>query len=446
MSQRTGHAVRWAQATPEDREVDQSVANLLSKPLTSEGAVQVGLLRNPKLQATYEELSVAQADLVQAGLLSNPVFSADITTAERENLSPNLIGGVTQSFLDLLLIPAKHAIAASQFDEVRYRVSDELLAFDAQVRSAYFAAVGAGHVLALRRMIAEAEHASLELAQRQRDAGNATDLTLASQRAMTEQTELEVVDAEADLATAREHLTRLMGLWGAEASWRAVDRLPDLPATEPPLDHLESRAVADRLDLSAFRQQVQTLHYAVNLAKTSRWTGPIDVGIDVARLTNGSVVVGPRASIELPLFDQRQATVARLEAQLRTAQDLLADRAIEVRSEVREARSRVLALRTKAERYRTDLIPIREQVVAFSQQQYDAMLLGVFQLIAAKQAETTAYRASIEALRDYWVARVDLERAIGGRLPIAEAPAASPPPPASPPPSPAPGDHTHHHS
>ena len=44
------------------------------------------------------------------------------------------------------------------------------------------------------------------------------------------------------------------------------------------------------------------------------------------------------------------------------------------------------------------------------------MLLGVYQLIQAKQAEFDAYREYIEALRDYWIARSDLERAVGGRV------------------------------
>jgi cobalt-zinc-cadmium efflux system outer membrane protein len=48
--------------------------DLLSRELTVETAVQVALLNNKTLQATYEDLSVAQADLVQAGLLQNPVF------------------------------------------------------------------------------------------------------------------------------------------------------------------------------------------------------------------------------------------------------------------------------------------------------------------------------------------------------------------------------------
>jgi cobalt-zinc-cadmium efflux system outer membrane protein len=217
-------------------------------------------------------------------------------------------------------------------------------------------------------------------------------------------------------------LTRLMGLWGADVAWRNVDRLPEVPPAEPPLEHLEARAISDRLDLAAIRQEVQTLSYAVHLAETSRWTGVIDIGADVARLKNGHVVVGPRASIELPIFDQRRATTARLEGQLRASQKLLAGRAIEIRSEVRDAHARVLYARQLVDRYRTDVIPTRERIVAFSQQQYDAMLLGVYQLIVAKQGEVNAYRDYISAVRDYWVARAELDRAIGGRVPPAFSP------------------------
>src|SRR5882672_142275 len=107
---RTGHTLCWNRGTEADERADAVVHGLLAKPLTAAAAVQIALLRNPALQATYEELSLAQADVVQAGLLSNPVFSASVTTAEREAIDPNLIAGLTQSFLDLLLIPAKTKI------------------------------------------------------------------------------------------------------------------------------------------------------------------------------------------------------------------------------------------------------------------------------------------------------------------------------------------------
>jgi cobalt-zinc-cadmium efflux system outer membrane protein len=414
VKQRTGHRLRWSQATDDDKKVDDAVAQLLAKPLTVDGAVQVALLRNLEIQAIYEDLSVPQADVVQAGLLSNPIFSAAMTTAERENISPNLILGITESFLDALLIPAKKQVAAAELDAVKFRVGNDVLDLAARVSKAYFVVVADRQTLILRHTIAEGEQASTELAQRQRDAGNVNDLTAASQRVLYDQARLDVVRAEAEHAAAREELTRLMGLWGAEVGWTSADRLPEVPGQEPPLEHLESRAIAERLDLSAMRSEVQTLNYAVNLAKSSRWTGVIDIGVDVARLNSGTIVVGPRGSIELPIFDQRQATIARLEARLRASEQMLAARAIEVRSEVRDARNRVLYARQAIDRYQRDVIPHREQVVALSQQQYDAMLLGVYQLIQAKQNEIASYREYIETVRDYWIAKTELQRATGG--------------------------------
>jgi cobalt-zinc-cadmium efflux system outer membrane protein len=425
---RTGHRLHWSQATDDDKQVDEAVAQLLSQPLTVDGAVQVALLRNPEIKAAYEELSVAQADLVQAGLLRNPIFSAAMTTAERENISPNLILGITEPFLDALLIPAKKKVAASELDAAKFRVGNAVLDLAARVSRAYFVAVAAEQTLSLRRIIAEAEQASTELTQRQSEAGNVSDLTAASQRVVYDQARLDIVRAEAERASAREGLTRLMGLWGAEVGWTTTDRLPEVPAQEPPLEHLESRAIAERLDLSAMRAEVQTLNYAVNLAKTSRWTGVIDIGVDVARLNSGTIVVGPRGSIELPIFDQRQATIARLEAQLRASEQLLAARAIEARSEVRDARNRVLYARQATARYKADVIPHREQVVALSQQQYNAMLLGVYQLIQAKQNEIASYREYIETVRDYWIAKTDLQRAVGGTRSVASNPSAPPTP------------------
>ena len=75
-----------------------------------------------------------------------------------------------------------------------------------------------------------------------------------------------------------------------------------------------------------------------------------------------------------------------------------------------------MAARMTIEYYAKTLVPLRERIVTLSQEQYNAMLLGVYQLLQAKQNEINSYREYIEAVRDYWIARADLERAIGTRL------------------------------
>jgi cobalt-zinc-cadmium efflux system outer membrane protein len=159
---------------------------------------------------------------------------------------------------------------------------------------------------------------------------------------------------------------------------------------------------------------------------STRWLPGIDIGAEIGRLTTGRVAIGPSASIELPIFDQQRAVLARLEALTRQTEHKTAATAIAARSEVRVAFDRLLVARRAAHHYKTVMIPLREQIVALSQKEYGAMLLGVYQLIQSKQAEISAYREYIEIVREYWAARSELERAVGGRLPAPPKSAPSP--------------------
>lgn len=415
VSDRTGYRIVWNRGSEADAEVASRVAALLAKPLGEGAAVQVALLRNRRLQATYEDLMIAQSDLVQAGLLRNPVFSAGVRFPLDQRGAPNLELGVEQDFFDVLLIPARRRLASSAFEAAKLRVGSEVMGLAADVRVAYFTLQGAQQVATMRRTIAEAGEASVELAQRQLDAGNISDLDFAGEQALYEQIRLDLARSEAEILGARERLIRLLGLFGEDVSFTLPDRLPDLPAEDPALEHLEARAIARRLDVAAAREEAQTSAHQLALAAGSRWLVG-GVGASLERDSEGNRIAGPTARLELPLFDQKQALLARLEAELRARQQRLAALSIDARSEVREARGRLLATRAVAVHYRTVVIPLRERIVALSQQHYDAMLLGVYQLLMAKQSEVNAYREYIEAVRDYWIARVELERATGGVL------------------------------
>jgi cobalt-zinc-cadmium efflux system outer membrane protein len=143
----------------------------------------------------------------------------------------------------------------------------------------------------------------------------------------------------------------------------------------------------------------------------------LNLGVEVARLKNGSIAVGPSASIELPLFDQRQAVIARLEAMERSATATERAIAIDIRADVNAVRARMIAARRTVEFYRETILPTRRSLTELAQTQYDAMLLGVYQLLQIRQQEVGAMSEYLDALRGYWIARSDLEQAVGGRLP-----------------------------
>ena len=45
------------------------------------------------------------------------------------------------------------------------------------------------------------------------------------------------------------------------------------------------------------------------------------------------------------------------------------------------------------------------------------MLIGAFELLAARREELDTYERYVDAVRDYWVARSRLASSVGGKLP-----------------------------
>src|SRR5512134_2726028 len=74
IEERSASKIFWNRGTDLDKEAGEKVRSLLKEKLTADQAVQIALLNNRRLQSLYSELGVAQADLVQAGLLKNPIF------------------------------------------------------------------------------------------------------------------------------------------------------------------------------------------------------------------------------------------------------------------------------------------------------------------------------------------------------------------------------------
>lgn len=415
LSDRLPQRVHWYQGGPEDAEAERTVRDLLAAPVTVDGAVQIALLRNRSIQATYEDLGIAQADLVQAGLLKNPVFSAGVRFPTSAPGGVNLDFDLVQSFLDILLMPDRKRIAGEEFEAAKLRVADAVLHLAADTKIAYYTAVGARQIADMRRMIARAAEVSADLAQRIYEAGNISELALTLEKSAFADSRADLARAEMEALAARENLVRHMGLWGREArTWTLPDRLPDVPAEELPLDRAESRAVGRRMDLAAARKEI--LAVACSLGMTGRfgWLGRLNVGAEAERDTDGQWVAGPSLSVQIPIFDSGRPAVARLEALLRQKEHRRAALAVEIRSEVRLARDRLLMNRYRIEHLLRVTIPLRERAVALAMEQWNFMLMGTFELLDVKRHEFDAYQEYIEAVRDYWISRSDLWRAMGG--------------------------------
>ena len=79
--------------------------------------------------------------------------------------------------------------------------------------------------------------------------------------------------------------------------------------------------------------------------KTRYVPAEIKIGVNTEKETDGSRLTGPTLDLELPIFNQGQGEIAKLTAQYRQAQRELEAMAINIRSEVREARDQMVAAR-----------------------------------------------------------------------------------------------------
>lgn len=417
VEERIPQRVHWYQGGTEDEQVKVMLNNLLKKPLTAQSAVQIALFNNRRLQSEYEELGIAQADLVQAGLLSNPVLFASIRFPKGGTGGNNVEFDLAKDFLDILLRPARKRMAEVEFTRAKLRVANAVLELAAEVQSAFYHVQGKRQLSEIMSITADAAQTSYQLAQRFDEAGNLSELELAQERSSAAEMSGELMRAKAEYQGARDHLNRLLGLVNTQRHWSLGNELPKLPSTDSDLNLAEESAIHKRLDFDSAKREIEQLTEALKITRGYRWIGGASVGVSTEREPDGARVSGPNFSVEIPIFDQRQADIARLESLLAQSKSRCAALEITIRNEIHAAINRVNAARNITEYYRDELVPAQEQVVKFTQQEQNYMLVDAFELLFVRQQESKAYRGYIEALTDYWVARAELAKEIGIGLP-----------------------------
>src|SRR3984957_6060026 len=416
IAERTGKMGRWEADQAARQQALQDVRLLLRKPLTIESAVQIALFNNRSLQATFEEIGLSAADLIEAATIPNPKIDLSIRVPDQPPSGTYVDYSAAIDFLRILMIPLKKQVAKDQLEAAELRVADETLELIAQVKEAFYSLQASQQLLKRFQLIVDTNAAALDLAQRQHEAGNTTDLALIQQQATYSRSRLDIATAEAEIRRDREKLNRLLGLWGADTDWQVAGELPEVPSSEVPMKSLERLAISQRLDLQADYLLLTRETRELGLTKAFRFLGALDFGIESERETDAQTRTGPTFAIELPIFNQGQARIKRDQAALRQAEDKFEALAIDIRSKIGELRDELARKRQIARFYQDELFPDQRRILNESLVNYNAMEIGNFELFTIKAEEARTEREYVEAVRDYWIAQVELEREVGGNL------------------------------
>jgi outer membrane protein TolC len=82
---------------------------------------------------------------------------------------------------------------------------------------------------------------------------------------------------------------------------------------------------------------------------------------------------------------------------------------------VRESYSAYRTAYDLAKHYRDEVVPLRKRISEENLLRYNGMLIGVFDLLADAREQVRSVTASVQALRDFWIAEAELQTTLTGR-------------------------------
>jgi outer membrane protein TolC len=415
--------VYWPRTDQERAKSAAQVTALLAHPLSVDDAIQIALLNNRDLRASFEQLGISEADLVQSGRLPNPRF--DLTHASAAGQF-DIEQSLTFNVLSLLTMPYAHDIQKRRFEQTQQQVELRILQVAEDTREAYLAAVAASQSLQYQNQVRLAADASAKLAQRMLAAGNWNPLDEAREHGFATDALLGLTRAQFTQAASQEKLLRLLALAnsaaGAQPALQLAERLPELPPSIEALPDVEQVVLRNRLDLRLQRLELEALAHSLKLTKATRFIAVLEVG--PTRVKQGPrqdpYENGYQFSLEVPIFDSGEARVRKAEAIYAQAVDRFEQAAINARSQIRQAYAKYQGSYQLAKQQRDEVLPLRQAVADQNLLLYNASLIGIFELLADAREQLRSVEGYIQSTRDFWIAKSELDAALlGGTAPAA---------------------------
>lgn len=410
LASRASLDVTFDLSAPDD--VPDEVDSLLEHALSADDAVRIAMLNNRDGRAALADLGIARGNYVQAGLLPNP-------EVEFEMRAP---GGAQPAQLDLglelnlsafWLTALRSGVAESQLEAARLRAAGLLLDLAYETRIAFYEAQAAHQRHELRLRALAAQQASYDAALELSRVGNLPAVRLANELAAVELSRVQVAEAENAWLDAREKLTRHLGLTGARTQWTLAEPLA-LPDETKRDDDLERVAVDASLELLELQLRAEAASRKVGLAKTEGILPHVSAGFHGERDAD-LWELGAHLTVALPVFDRAEGRQLAAKSEYDGLRARAQGRAVQVRSVARATLNRAESATRRARHYAQRLVPAREEALTQTLLQYNAMTVGVFELLAAQRAVTDTALLQVDATLDAWKARAGLELLKAGR-------------------------------
>lgn len=386
--------------------------------LTRNQAIAIALRNNQDLQALFESIGIAQADLEQAGLFTNPDIHGFFwpplqrTTMELET-------GAFFKISDLWQMPLRKNVQRDVLEAVKAQILEAVLEVIKDTRMAYDTILFYQKQITILTDILKQVTDLRNTIYHRQDFGLSTDLEKQFADVTVSNSHIALLRAQNELSKAYLTFKQLLGITPTPAPITLIDsfdsHLDHLKKIIPPLEQVQKWALANRPEIQAARLKVKQFQDAIALER-SKIVSTVNAGISFKQDFDGSRGVGPNFEFSLPIFDRNQAQIARAEFLCRQAQKELISVQINIQKEVQTNYFDFLTTEKELSLYNRQLLPSTEKALKYTETFEPVMQITMVTLL---QTKTVLYQNKVKAAELVYNALnafSKLERAAGRRL------------------------------
>lgn len=392
----------------ESGDVEARVTELLEDGLGLTEAVELGLLNSPLLQASFHDLGMASADRAQANLLTNPSLNA-VLRFPTSGGATEIEGGLFASLLDIWQVPDRARVAGEALEQRTLQLAHEAVLLAGEIRVAYIGAVTARRSVEIATENRSAARSLVELAEARLEAAATTAID--ANLARLEQAAMAIALRDAELA-AGESARRLKALLGLRPDLELdLHPLPESAARAlPPAEELERIATEARLDIRAAGAALARAGAELERQQGLVWRR-LEVGVGAEK--DGEWSLGPAARLELPLFDQNQAQIAKAREDVHRREKILTATTIAAARDVRSADARMRAAADTLAIFESEVLARAEETLEQARSSYRLGKTTILPVIEAQRQVLDARQNHVRRLEQAARALSDVERATG---------------------------------
>lgn len=410
--------VTYEQSVCNRFDLDQGYKDQLAHGITRSEAVGIALKNNPELQAYFDNLGVAKADLVEAGLYTNPrvesVFVFPIKKALVESRT-EIEAAASFRISDLWVVPLTKKVAADLLEVMTLKILSKILDIVKEVSMVYDDCLYSQELLKnANDSLKQVKAFKNELSYR-KNYGYTSDFEEYITDVSIGDFELDRIDAQRHLTSSFIHLKKLLGL--DQEEYRIVT-IEDFYSTSqiPNVNVLEYTALQNRPEIQVAQMKIKQYEHTVSLEKASVWDD-VNLGVAYSRdFEKPYRGIGAYLSLSIPIFNDNHAKIARAEYLLRQSTKELSAQLVKIKEEIHLHTSALAALQEELSIFSNQLIPAHQKAMNWADKYSAQMQVTMLVPIQAKIDFYRTRKRLIGTQREYLSNYAQLERALGRKL------------------------------